>query len=165
MESNDNKSNADDEVNYTELIDQGRKQVNSEDIKTGLHLINLALLSPNLDIISKVQTLAIKSFAHYKLKDRNITLGLAVKMFKFLNKQKLDLLDSAVLFCAVRMLYRGGSIMIENNFPYVGAYCYYFAKKLFECKGLRAERDSYETLEKAIKEVLKTLTDEVIIIL
>lgn len=161
MEYNEKKSNSqqyNEEVNYIELIDIGRKEVNGDDVKLGLHYLNIALLSPNLDIQSKIQAQAIKSYAYFKLKDLNTILHIT---FKLLHEENFKLLETNSLFCLVRILYRCGSILIENKFYLVAAYCFNNAKKLFEYKNLRLERDSYETLETAIKSVLNTISQEV----
>jgi hypothetical protein len=150
-----------DEVNYNELLDKGRQHVNGEKIQEGLLYINLMLLSPNLDNSSKISGMAIKSYSYYKLKDKNIVMSLGLKTIKFLENQKIEYLENSILFCAVRMLYRAGMLFIENHQTYVGAYCLYYAKKLFEHKALRTEKDSYDTLETTITSVLKTLTSEV----
>ncbi len=163
MESKEKKliSQFNDEVNYTDLIDSGRQEANKDNFQLAMHYINLALLAPNLDKNFKIQALAIKSFIHYKKKNKNMPLSLSYKIFKFLNNEKIELMETTILFCSVRMLYRGGSIMVENNFPYIGAYCFYFAKKLFDYRALRGETDSLETLEKAIKNVLNTISKDV----
>lgn len=163
MENYQNKTNPhmNDEVNYTELIDIGRKQVNGDDIKLGIYYINLALLSPNLDPQSKIQALAIKSFAHFKMKEGSVVYSVVNKVLKYMAREKVELFEQAVLFCIVRMLYRGGSLMLENKQIYLAAFCLYYAKKLFEFKALRAEKESYETLENTIKPLLSDITTEV----
>jgi hypothetical protein len=92
-------------------------------------------------------------------------LSLTYKIKKIIDKEKIEYLENSILFCAVRMMYRGGMLLIEINQPYVGAYCLYYSKKLFGYKGLRSERESYENLEKSINSVIKTLNAEVKLIL
>ncbi len=118
------------EVNYTDLIENGRKLVNSnyeDDKLLGEHLINLALLTPNIDDSCKIQAMAIKSFLHFKSKDEDTTMLVVYKIINFLNKTQIEKLEGNILFCAVRVIYRGGSLLIVKNKPYVGAFLLYYA--------------------------------------
>ena len=162
MENSNRKASTNvinEEINYVELIDLGRKLVNGEDIKLGQHFITLALLSPNIDTQSKIQASAIKSFAHFKLKDEMVTLSQAKKILKFMNKNKLDTLESSILFCLVRVLYRAGSLLIELKQKYLAALLLYDAKRLFELRQMRDEKDSsLSTLEDTLKPLIKSIT-------
>lgn len=162
VSSNTNVVN--EEINYSELIDIGRKFVNSDDIKLGLHYLTLALLSPNIDSSSKIQALAIKSYANYKLKDEEMTLYILSKVIHILNKSKLDSLDNATLLCCVRMLYRGGSVLVDSKQLYIAAYSFYYAKKLFDQKCMRGERDALDTLDKTLKPLLTDIGSQNIIL-
>jgi hypothetical protein len=151
------------EVNYTDLIENGRKLVNSndeDDKLLGEHLINLALLTPNIDDSCKIQAMAIKSFLHFKSKDEDTTMLVVYKIINFLNKTQIEKLEGNILFCAVRVIYRGGSLLIGKNKPYVGAFLLYYAKKLFAYRALREEKESYDVIEGAIQNVIKEITEE-----
>jgi hypothetical protein len=165
MENSKRKSSTNvlnEEINYVELIDIGRKLVNGEDIKLGQHFITLALLSPNIDLHSKIQASAIKSYAHFKLKDERVTLAQVEKIFRFLKKNRLETLEASLILCIIRVLYRGGSLLIELKKKYTAAYLLYEAKRLFELRQMRDERESsLTTLEDTLKPLLKDITADV----
>lgn len=165
MENSKRKSSINvinDEINYTELIDIGRKLVNGEDIKLGQHYITLALLSPNIDIHSKIQASAIKSYAHFKLKDERVCLAQVEKIFRFMKKNKLETFEANIILCIIRVLYRGGSLLIELKKKYTAAYLLYEAKRLFDLRQVREERESnLTTLDDTLKPLLKEITVDI----
>lgn len=164
MENNSkihNSCNMYNEINYSELIDNGRKLVNESGQNLGEYHITLALLAPNLDLQSKIQAWAIKSYAYYKIKDENILLTYIKRIFKILNTTKVRLLEQYTVFSMIRILYRGGMLMSECKHNFISGMLLYKAKLLFEDKDIRGEQESFETLEKSFNDILKKITVEV----
>jgi hypothetical protein len=166
MESNEKARNTqviNEEINYSELIDIGRKFANTEDKKSAETNLNLALLAPNIDTFGKIQAVAIKSFIYYKDKNIQVILCFVKKALKILDNTKLNNLETTAAFCLIRILYRGGMLLSEMNEPYMASYLFFTARNIFEEKNLtRIESESYETLETAFTSVLKEISADVI---
>lgn len=167
MESTKNSKNStilNDEINYNEIIDQGRKLVNGvngENAKIGENYINLSLLAPNIDSQSKINAWAIKSFVRYKLKDDIVVLSFIKKSLKALNGIKLNSLEPNTVFCLIRIFYRAGILLSELNQIYLSCFCMYEAKNLFEEKDIRSERESRDTLDTQFANALKEVSKDV----
>jgi hypothetical protein len=152
MESYD-RNNQNDEVNYSELIDIGKKLVTEEKISSqGEYNLNLSLLAPNIDSSSKIQALAIKTFIYFSLeKNLKILLHLTKKILKEESKIYYEkIYDSSIIFCFVRMFYRSG-ILSEAEYPYLAFYFLTMSKNLIlENPQLRGDSNSVEIIEKSI---------------
>lgn len=163
MESSDRNYHNDD-INYSELIDIGKKLVTEDKNHIqGEHNLNLALLAPNLDNISKIQTLAIKSYIYFSLeKDIDVLLHLIKKILKpesqiFYEKK----FDSTINFCFVRMFYRAGSLC-EKDYPYMALYLLSKSKNIIlEFPPLRSDSASLEIIEKCMSNLTVQITHKV----
>jgi hypothetical protein len=158
MERNDNK---DIEIKYNELIDQARK-LSSEDVIKSEFKVNLAMLARNIDLASKAQAWSLKAFIHMKAKDMYQLLAYCKKSLKIYDrKDKSDAIDSSTAFCFIKILYRCGMFLQENNNLFTAAFCMYKAKNIFEEKDILNEHESYNTLDNSFSSLLKDISQEV----
>jgi hypothetical protein len=155
------------EINYSELIEIGRKLINGDDMKLGLHHINMVLLSPNIDNDSKLNALAIKSYAYFKMNNQDIILSTVKKVKRFLNKVKLETLSKEVLFFSIRILFRAGNLMKDINKKGIALICLLTGKELFELRAMKDERpnltafmDSLNPLIESLRSDFKTLKEK-----
>jgi hypothetical protein len=163
MESSEKISN-NDEVNYSELIDVGRKLVTeNKNYIHGEYYLNLSLLAPNIDSSSKLQALAVKSYIYFSLeKNLNVLLHLAKKILKPESKIFYEKnFDSSIYFCFVRMFYRAGNLCEQDN-PLLALYLLKLSREIIiENPQLKGETGSLEIIEKAISNLTMIVTKNV----
>ncbi len=158
------KVNDEIEIKYNELIDQSRK-LSSEDFIKSEYKVNLAMISKNLDIASKVQAWSLKTFIHFKSNNMDQLLTYCKKTLRLLERIKISDIDTSSIFCLIKILYRCGMILQENKILFTAAYCMHKAKNLFYEKGINDEEESFNTLGSNFSILLKQISQEVNFIL
>jgi len=161
MESSEKIYN-NDEVNYSELIEVGKKLVTeNKNYIQGEYYLNLSLLASNLDNSSKLQALAVKSYIYYSFeKNLNVLLHLIKKILKPESKIYYEKkFDSHIYFCFVRMFYRAG-ILCEQDYPFLALYLLKLAREIFsENPQIQGDTSSLEIIEKGISNLTTAVTN------
>jgi hypothetical protein len=156
-----NNHKNEEEIDYTQLIDEGRKYANAEQLKEGEYNLSMALAISDIDTGSYYQALAILSFIFIKNKNLKQMLPLITKYF---NKSKINKLNSHegnTVYCMIKILYRTASILAEHELYFTSAFLYFEAKSLFEHNDLRSDKENFDTLDKAFGLVLNKIGEKV----
>ncbi len=160
-----NQKDAEEDVNYQKLIEEGKKLIVEEkNYLNGEYFLNLALLASHIDPQSKINVLAIKSHVYSNLKNLNNLLNYAKKILKQDTKINIEhKFDYQTNFCLARILYRAG-MNCENIYTNYSLYFLTLSKNILnKTYELRNESESIEAVDKAAKGVQAKLTKFVII--
>lgn len=133
MESNEHTFSDAICFNSRHFINLGRNSIKDNQAIYGDFFIYNALLCPNIDLLSYLKCISIRSYVYYTLKDTQMLLVLSLKALK-LFPQILLIEDSSTLSDVIKILNRTGVLLInDSNFnTIIPFYILFKAKQLIE---------------------------------
>jgi hypothetical protein len=140
-------------IKYNDLIEHARKFIDDKNNKLAEFYITLANLEPKCDIQSKIKSIGICTFLRNGLKDPQIMDHLVFKIDKYLKKNDLRSFDFNVVFCMIRVLYRGAMVKNDNLENSICLYLLKKAKTLFEDDRIENEENSQKTISNLFDEI------------
>jgi len=150
-------------IKYGDLIDQARKLIEEKNVNNKLaeFYVSLAILEPKVDIFNKIKSIGILTFVRHGLKDAQIMDYLIFKIKKYLENNDVRNLDFSVVFCIIRVLYRGALVKLNYS---ENLLCINLLKEsldLFDEGNITNEKNSKETINTLFRDTLEKFKQEV----
>ena len=143
------------EINIASLIETARNCI-EKDLQRAFYLINIVLAYKELDSNFKLQSLGIKSYFAFKSKnDQSL-----IRIYNKFIKKKKDI-SSELSLSYIRVLYRTGSIFLENKKLLLSALTLYTAQKYLENSRYLEIKDSEDTINSKMSETIKEISNQV----
>lgn len=149
-------------IKYGDLLDQARKFIDEKNIKLAQYYVSLAILEPKIDLINKIKSIGILTFVRYNSKDAQIMDYLIFKIKKYLANNDIRNFDFSIVFCMIRVLYRGGLVKINDGENLLTIHLLKEALDLFEEGNITNEQNSKDTINGLFKEAIEKFKQEVI---
>ncbi len=143
-----------DSLNIDIMIDLSRDLI-EKDIKASELLINM-LLTLDLHQCHYFTVLGIKDYIACKNQNQQILLRICRKFLK-----KKNLISASNVITFIRVLFRAGNVLFENEKIFLSAYCFYHALNVIEMKLTENSHDSLDTINKKIIKLNPELTNQV----
>jgi hypothetical protein len=155
MDYTSNSVHDSDSLNIDIIIDLSRDLI-EKDIKYSELLINM-LLTLDLQPSHYFTVLGIKDFIASKNQDQYNLLRICRK---FLKKKNQISVSNAITF--LRVLFRAGNFLLENEKTFLSAYCFYDALNVIEMKLIENSHDSVDTINKRIIKLNQDISNQVL---
>ncbi len=152
-------------IKYGDLLDQARKYIEEKNNKLAEFFVSLALLEPKVDVINKIKSIGILSFVRHNFKDAKIMDYLIFKIKKYLNASEIRNFDFSVVFCIIRVLYRGALVKLNDNELLTSINLLKEANDLFEEGNIQNEQNSKDTISNLFRDAIDKYKQEVFLLL
>jgi hypothetical protein len=150
-------------IKYGDLLDQARKYIEEKSHKLAEFYVSLAMLEPKIDIFNKIKSIGILTFVRHNLKDAQIIDYLIFKIKKYLAENDVKNFDFSVVFCIIRVLYRGALVKLNDLELLISISLLKQALYLFEEGNVNNEINSKETINNLFSDAIDKYKQEVTI--
>lgn len=148
-------------IKYGDLLDQARKYIEEKNNQLAEFYVSLALLEPKVDIFNKIKSIGILTFVRHNYKDAQIMDYLIYKIKKYLAANEIRNFDFSVVFCIIRVFYRGALVKLSYNELLTSINFLKEALDLFEEGNVNNEQNSKETINNLFRDSIDKFKQEV----
>jgi len=148
-------------IKYGDLLDQARKHIDEKRNKLAEFYVSLAMLEPKVDIFNKIKSIGILTFVRHNLKDPQIIEYLIFKIRKYFTENDIRNFDFSVVFCIIRVLYRGALVKLNYNELMLSIYFLKEALDLFDEGNINNEQNSKDTINGLFRDSIDKYKQEV----
>jgi hypothetical protein len=152
---------ANNEISLIDLTEMIKKAFKEDDNKTGFFYLNLAMLSPSLDVSSKMALLSMSSLAYFKTKN-DVALNRVVrKIFKYTKRQNLKKTPPEIMSIFSKILQKTAQINEEKGNLLYSCWFLYLAKNIFDTFDMKNDESTYEVIKNSFPQVMGKISDYV----
>jgi hypothetical protein len=168
-QTSDKTNSNKEEIVTAELLENAKKNLNTNDYKTTMYYLNLAKFSNNYDIVAKINAFSQLSIVASKLKNEDILIHIGRKLLKYLPSVNVKSMHPDILMSFIRILLKVGLISnIDEQEGKDKGVCvnllafwfYYLSRNIYTYYELKSD-DIHEVLKNLYPKLLKRLSDNV----
>lgn len=159
--NNPEQEEEDEGLNYGNFLEIGRKLIEEKNFKFAEFYVTLANMEPKIDLTSKIKSIGILTFIRVNYKESQVLMNLLFKTEKFLKKYTPQKFEFNIVFCMIRVFYRGGLVKMEELDYITSLFFFRRARSLFEEGKVTHEEHSQKTISSCFEENVEKFKKDV----
>jgi hypothetical protein len=148
-------------LNFNNFLEIARKLIEEKNFKFAEFYVLLANLEPKCDIITKIKSIGILTYIRVNYKDSQVLNYLIFKTDRYIKKYTSSKFEFNIIFCMIRVFYRGGIIKMEEDDFISSLFFLRKARTLFEEGKVNNEENSQKTISSCFEETVEKFKKEV----